>query len=279
MDIFPELSGELASRLMAVWPGLEVKAEAGFVSFTLPVDREIDRNLELLEQTLKKLEEGRNLPDLGVRCVNRSGPDSAGDNIQAGCFLIVQPGGDHISAPDKIVMTIDPGAAFGTGGHPSTRLSLAAMEEYFNPGPGAPSRQGARVLDTGTGSGILAVAAGLSGAGCILAVDPDREAAAAACRNASINGLESIMEFQETTADRIDGEFDLILANLVLSVLLRSCKKLVPRLAPEGTLILSGFADSQTPQVVKAVTKLGLVSVKSYSLDGWGALALIRSDL
>ncbi|MDY6851130.1 MAG: 50S ribosomal protein L11 methyltransferase, partial [Thermodesulfobacteriota bacterium] len=187
-----------------------------------------------------------------------------------------RPGVEVQAGSDRIVLTLEPGLAFGTGGNPSTSLTLAAMDEYFNPSPGLPSRSGVRVLDVGTGSGILALAAAHLGAGPILAVDSSHEAAETAQKNAALSDMASKITVSRTTLDKVSGEFDLILANLVPAVLVRAGKKLPRLLAPEGTMIVAGFADSQTPQIVKAMTKAGLVIIKSYSQAGWAALTFSR---
>lgn len=276
IEIAPGLAGDLATRVMALWPGLEVKTYEESVRFRLPLDKDTDTNLQRLEKALQALEKTRALDPVNVKIRNLTGPDSGPKLLRRGRFVIRRPGVEVQAGADQIVLTLEPGLAFGTGGHPSTSLTLAAMDEYFNPQPGSPSRSGARVLDVGTGSGILALAAARLGAGPILAVDSSHEAAETAPKNAALNGVASKITVSRTTLDKVSGEFDLILANLVPAVLVRAGKKLPRLLAPEGTMIVAGFADSQTPQIVKAMTKAGLVIIKSYSQAGWAALTFSR---
>ena len=274
----PEAAGELANRVMAVWPDQEVTTQNGSLHFQLPIDERLDYQLSLLEEILQKVEEHRNLDLLQVISRNVHGPDSAPEIQPLGDFLICHPESENEPQPEpgQTIIRLDAGCAFGTGGHPSTILVLNALHEYFNPPPGAPSHKGATVLDVGTGTGLLALAAAKLGAGRVLAIDPSPTAVEAARYNCRLNGLDNLIEVEQTTADKLTGQFDLILANLIPSVLIRSAKKLNPLLSQEGALILSGFADTQTPQVVKVTTKLGWCCIKSYSRDGWTALSLIR---
>ena len=276
IEIDPHLTGELASRIMALWPGQEVKTSKRTVTLLLPMDDEIDHNLRRFEQVLTALENARNLPLLTVHGRNLDGPDSGPGRISVGRFLILKVGAEARPEPDQILLTLDAGLAFGTGGHPSTALALVAIEDYFNHPPGYPSRSAARILDLGTGSGILALAAARLGTGPILAVDTAFEAVEATRKNADLNGLTSRLEISQTSADKITGRFDLILANLIPAVLIKLGKNMAGLLDPGGTVIAAGFADQQTPQVVKAMTKAGLIVSKSYSRAGWSALCLTK---
>ena len=279
IEIAPELAGDLATRIMNLWPGLEVETVGKGVLFHLPLDEQIDYKLSCLEETLQTLERIRALEPLDVNSRNLTGPDSGPGSIRWGRFLIRQPSSAGAIEDDLVVINLEAGHAFGTGSHPSTGLALTALEEYFTDIPGAPSRAGSRVLDVGTGSGVLALAAALSGAGGITAVDTAPEAIESVRENAALNNMSSAINPVQCAADQVTGEFDLILANLTPSVLLRNGKKLVPLLVSGGTMILSGFADSQTPQVVRSVTKPGLQVQKSYSHDGWAALNLVKPGL
>jgi len=276
VEIEPDLVGELATRLMTAWPGLEIITLEKNACFTLPVDERINGRLHQLEEILQALEKAKGLEPLTVRTRNIMGPDSAPEVLQRGRFLIIRPGVKISSKPEQIILTIEAGPAFGTGGHPSTFLALLALEEFFCLGHVFLTRPVVRVLDAGTGSGILALAAAKLGAASVSAVDPLPEAIESALRNAALNGLNSNLTITRTSAEKITGEFDLITANLVPAVLLKAGAKLPRLLAAEGTMIASGFSDQQTPQMVKLMTKAGLIIKKSYSQAGWTALVLNR---
>lgn len=278
VEISIEMAGDLAARVMARWPGLEVTTEENSVSFCLPVDDNLDKNLLTLEEVMQALEKSRNIPELNLNCKNLAGPDSGPGILNLGKFVFRRPDLEIKTVEDEqIEVILEPGMAFGTGGHPSTTLSLTAMMDFFEPIPGAPSREESRVLDVGTGSGILSLAACHLGRGPILAIDTDLESIKAASANIALNNIESRINVQQCAADKAEGEYDLILANLAPSVLARVGKKLAPLLSDNGVFIVAGFADTQAPHVVKSMTKAGLVTTKSYSRDNWTALAMIKS--
>ena len=276
VEINPEYTGELAARIMSVWPGTEVTIAEKWLSFSVPLNNELDERLSILEETLQKFEDIRNTQGIEVRSRNLCGPDSPPEVLKIGDLEISNSAREDCLETDGKVIYLEAGMAFGTGGHPSTRLALTALEEFFTPPPGAPCTRGSRVLDVGTGSGILALAAARLGAGTVTAIDPFQDAFEAASKNVRQNGLESIIQVSKATAESLNEKFDLVLANLVPSVLLKTLKYIVPLLDRDGTMICAGFSDSQAPQVVKALTKKGLVSQKTYSQSGWTALKLIK---
>jgi ribosomal protein L11 methylase PrmA len=274
----PGLIGDMAARVMSVCPGTEVITDEHTVRFCVPVDHRLDSNLQRLEEIWQKFEKVRGMTDLDVSSRNLAGPDTGPDQLAIGSFLIKKPGVDVTPQPGRFVLSIEAESAFGSGAHPSTQLALLPLERYFRPEPGAPDTRGGRMLDVGTGSGILALAAVSLGAGSVLAVDPSREAIEAAVRNAQAHGFQDRIEFVESTIEQLTGIFDVITANLAPSVLIRTLKKCLPLLAKDGTLITAGFADGQTPQIMRAANKAGLVPVKSESLRGWTGVTMIRGD-
>ena len=132
-------------------------------------------------------------------------------------------------------------------------------------------------MDVGTGSGILTLAAAKLGAGEMAAIDSSEDAVAMAERNARLNGLNGTCRFSQCSADAVQGEFDLIVANLVPSVLIKSAKKLTKNLTECGVLVVAGFSDNQTPSVMRVLTKARFTAIKSYSREGWSALMLSRT--
>ena len=128
----------------------------------------------------------------------------------------------HRRQPDDVVLALDPGMAFGTGLHPTTRLCLASLESLADRGVltgGGIDGGPARVLDVGSGSGILAIAAGLLGAREVLAVDVDPIAVEASAANARRNRLGRVITAREGSAPSGEGPFDVVLANLIASLL------------------------------------------------------------
>lgn len=165
----------------------------------------------------------------------------------------------------EVVVRVDPGTAFGTGSHPSTRLVLAALQGFVEPG--------CSVLDAGSGTGVLAVAAALLGAGRVVAFDVATEAVVATAANAALNGVE--VEARHALVDDVEGTFDLVLANIGAATLVAMAPALAARVG--GRLVLAGLLDHQAPEVVAAYAAHGLVLESSSSEDGWAAPVLSRA--
>lgn len=139
---------------------------------------------------------------------------------------------------NDIVLRLDPGMAFGTGGHETTRLCLELLEQIMD---SMPILHSPSVLDLGTGSGILAMAAVQLGAGRVCAVDIDPLAIEVALENLAINDLTDQVECSTTPLESLEGNFDVILANILAEELVRLAPHLYSRLAPGGSLVLSGI--------------------------------------
>lgn len=169
--------------------------------------------------------------------------------------------------PDDIMLTLDPGMAFGTGTHPTTQMCLQALEQYV-----APQQS---LLDVGTGSGILAIAAAKLGAGKILGVDTDSMAVRTARENGALNGVDSaIVVEQGVLADVPEKGWDLVVVNIlapVIIMLLNECD-LMGYVAPAGRLILSGIIEEQLDDVVAALEPAGGCVVETFVVRDWVAL-------
>lgn len=174
------------------------------------------------------------------------------------------------------VIWIEPGAGFGTGTHETTRLCLRALNEAFL---AEPSLQGARALDFGSGSGILSIACAAMGASQVLGVEIDSLANDNARENARTNGVEDRVRFQEALPSPDEGEFSLIVANILRPVLLTFSEALVSRLRPGGILVLSGLIESDLPAIRQGFYAL-LKEPDPFSLlemGEWRALAWRKS--
>jgi ribosomal protein L11 methyltransferase len=165
---------------------------------------------------------------------------------------------------EGIELVLDPGMAFGTGLHPTTRQCLEALGEL--------DASGRSVLDVGTGSGILAVAAAKRGAGRVVAVDVDPLAVRAAEENARRNGVH--VEIGQGSASDVTGEFDLVLANLVADVLVRISSDLRARLRAGGRLVCAGIVADKEGSVALAFAEAGLRTVAREQREDW-----VRLDL
>jgi ribosomal protein L11 methyltransferase len=189
--------------------------------------------------------------------------------IHVGRSLVIVPA--WLPAPEGPLRPIflDPGMAFGTGAHPSTRLSLAALEDHLRPG--------GSVADLGCGSGVLSIAAARLGAGRVLALDIDPEAVRAARENAARNGLGGAVEIHQGSLETLleHPPFDLLLANILAPVLVDLLGQgLAEALAPAGVAVLAGILEAQVEGLVRAAGGQGLVLVETRGEDDWRALVL-----
>lgn len=163
--------------------------------------------------------------------------------------LLVTPPWITESPAAALRVVIDPAQAFGTGHHETTTGCLAALQEIDLRGRG--------VLDVGTGSGVLAIAAALLGAGPVVAIDNDPLAVEAAGQNAAANGVA--IDARLATPDEVDGTFDVVIANLDTRTINLVARDLAARLAPDGTLVASGVSVPRMDEGVGALEAAGLV--------------------
>ena len=175
---------------------------------------------------------------------------------------------DAPAPPGRVEVVLDPGMAFGTGTHPTTSLCLAALSELLSGSPGA------AVLDVGTGSGLLAIAARKLGAGRVVANDVDPVAVTVARENARANGVEA--EVVGDPLERIHGRFDVVVANILANTLVELAPLLAGKVAPGGTVLLSGILAPQAGEVRAAYAALGLDPGPDRADGEWVLLSLER---
>ena len=181
--------------------------------------------------------------------------------MEIGSRLAVVPSWQQYDT-DRVKLILDPGLAFGTGGHETTSLCLEALDEQV--------RGGERVLDIGTGSGILAIAALKLGAASAEGVDIDPVAVRTAGENAALNGVQDkLTVLVGDLSDKASGTYDIITANIVANAIL-SLAPAVPGLMAEGaTFIASGIIDSRKDEVIAGLEKAGLSVVEVKEKRGW----------
>ncbi|GIV67235.1 50S ribosomal protein L11 methyltransferase [Caldilinea sp.] len=201
--------------------------------------------------------------------------------LRVGGRILLKPSWESVeAAPEDIVIELDPGMAFGTGLHPSTRLCIAALEEHVRPGDA--------VLDLGTGSGVLAIAAYKLGAASVLATDIDPIAVNVARENALRNGVPldatpGVTVQAGSVPEGMANRFDVIVANILAEVLVKlfdgeySYPPLAEPLKPGGALILAGIIEERAEMVVEAARRHGCTLIDRKQEGDWVALVVRKA--
>ena len=215
----------------------------------------------------------KSVPD--ARCLLEEVPDTDWSqewksrirSVQVG-RIWVGPPWDAKKAPKKgITLIIEPKMAFGTGDHPTTALCLAAVDEFMAAHPKA------TVLDVGTGTGVLALAAKQLGASKVVGTDNDPISVELSKENAEVNGIEGV-QFSGRSLDKVSGAFDLVLANILANTLI----ELSPLIAPKvkQRLVLAGVLVPQGDEVEAAFVKQGLTALPRTVQGEWVRLDFVR---
>ena len=189
--------------------------------------------------------------------------------MEIGERLLVVPDWEKAEAKGRVILRLDPGLAFGTGSHATTRLCLTALEKAVEPGM--------QVLDLGCGSGILSIAALLLGADSAAACDVDDKAADIAYANAALNGVGrdryTVLAGDILTdvglQKALGGGYDIVLANIVSDVILALAPHVRYFLAPGGRFICSGIIDTRAEEVRAGLEAAGLTVLASDAAEGW----------
>lgn len=185
--------------------------------------------------------------------------------------MAICPPWDRVSdPPDGFTIAIDPQMAFGTGHHETTRLALLGLEKQIT------SRD--RVLDVGTGSGILSIAAVKLGAAEVMAVDIEAAAIENARANCVLNGVDAQVVLMQCSVDRVSGIFDVVVANMISSILLPIIPELAKRLHPEGYAILGGILQREREAFCAVLDRANLVLDEMLD-DGEWLCAIARKPL
>ena len=183
-----------------------------------------------------------------------------------GKHLLIRPNWEQAENPEgRTVLHLEPGLAFGTGTHETTRLCMEMLEEYIKPGDA--------VLDVGCGSGILSVAALLLGAGRAVGVDIDELAVKTAVQNAELNGvLDRFTGIAGNLTERVSGTFDVVVANIVADVIIVLSRDVEQFFRPGTVYLMSGIIDSREADVLDALHgKFDII--RRTEEHGWVALA------
>ncbi len=236
----------------------------------LAVDEDIETRRREIEEALWHLSQIRPFAEPSFRTIaDQDWTATFKETIPVlhiGKRLVIRPSWrEYLPQEGEVVIELDPGIAFGTGLHPTTQLCLEALEELVQPGQ--------RVLDMGTGTGILAIAAARLGASEIVAVDNDPNAVVATRHNARRNVVEDRIRPVHGSLAETSGSYDLVLANILAPVLLTMIAGgLTSRVKRTGTLVLSGILQEQAQDVREALHAAGMMQVQERQNGDWVAL-------
>jgi ribosomal protein L11 methyltransferase len=211
--------------------------------------------------------------------------------LHIGKSLVIKPSWlEYASQPNEVIVELDPGMAFGTGLHPTTRLCMVALEEYAANLAKVPSTslrsvqdanaQGFRMIDVGTGSGVLSITAAKLGARDILALDLDAIAVETAARNVAINHADQVVRVERGSidAEKHRNLFDLVCINILAEVICELAPAVAAALRPGGTVIASGILDFKAEPVIDALCEVGIEIVEQKQEEDWMTLVGTKNN-
>jgi ribosomal protein L11 methyltransferase len=263
-----EVLSRYAHRGVAIEAGPEGwNAGPVVVRAYLPADDQLQASKRRVEEALWHLGQIRPVPAPTFRPVAEEDWAEAWKErlnvMHIGRHIVVRPSWrDYVPTPGDVVIQLDPGMAFGTGLHPTTQMCLVALEKLIHPG--------AKVLDLGTGSGILAIAAAKLGAGRVLAVDNDPVAVKTARDNVVTNGMQGIVSVRGGSLTEVSGSYDLVVVNILARVIVEMVQEgLATQMRPGGALIATGIIADQEPEVVAALGQERFALAERQQRDDW----------
>ncbi len=243
------------------------------VSYFVPKDANIADGMAFLRERLSE----SGLTDASVEVVGINEEDWANSwkefykPFKVGKIVIVPAWESYTAEEDEIIVTMDPGMAFGTGTHETTRLIIGLLQKYV--------RQGMSLLDVGTGSGILAICGAKLGAVDCRAYDIDPMSVRVANENIRESGLEDKIKCAQSDllkqAENIAGGYDVICANIVADIIIRMTPDVYPFMSEKTVLLASGIISERCHDVVECFEKHGFKIVERAEDNGWCALAVM----
>lgn len=193
---------------------------------------------------------------------------------QIGSSLMIRPSWEEQTQAEGVaVVEIDPGMAFGTGTHGTTRLCLEIIEALFHD-----ERPPQKMLDVGTGSGILALGAAALGCQQVVAIDIDADVCAVARVNIEKNRMTAKISVTDQPLESLSGQYDLVVANILAEENVRLKHEFMNHLAPSGWLVLSGILREKEAFVMDGMASLGLEHCSTHYADEWVCLVFRRVD-
>jgi len=236
----------------------------------LPIDDKVDAKQQHVRKALWHLGQIAPVPEPEFRPIAEVDWSESWKKhmpvLQLGERIVIRPSWlEYVPQTGDVVIQLDPGMAFGTGLHPTTQLCLQALERYLS--------TGADVLDLGTGTGILSIAAAKLGAKHILAVDNDPVAIQVARENVVQNQVSDFITLREGELVDASGKYDLVLVNILARVILDMLDNgLVTRVRSGGLVIAAGLLEDQEADVISAFEREGLVLEDRQQIQDWVGL-------
>lgn len=242
----------------------------GAVSIYLSEDRNIPETLSSLKDRFVSLGLNVKMETLGLKeedwadCWKKYYKP-----LHIGEKIVIVPAWENYEAKDgEVIVTIDPGMAFGTGTHETTALCAELIEKYLAVGD--------RALDVGTGSGILAVIESKLGASSVDALDIDPNAVKAAKENCDANGVKNVICRQSDLIRSAEGVYDFISANIVADIIIRMAENVSDFIKHGGVLVASGIIESQAEQVVSVFREKGFELKDKLDKNDWNAFVFVK---
>ena len=273
-DKIPMTQAEKEQMFVDILPETGINDGIAYISFYLEEDEDKE---SLLEAVKNELEDMRAYVEVGEGTIEESQTEDVDwvnnwkkyfKPLPIGDKLLIQPTWLDDEKTDRLMLHIDPGLAFGTGGHNTTKLCLEQLEKVINPGM--------NILDVGCGSGILSIASLLLGAKSATGVDIDALAVKTAIENGKINNLlyPEYNMIQGDLTDKISGQYDIIVANIVADIIIRLCKDIKQYMHAGSLFIVSGIVDIREDDVTTAFYENGLDIVSRNEEGGWVCFTL-----
>ncbi|MCP4543307.1 MAG: 50S ribosomal protein L11 methyltransferase [Chloroflexi bacterium] len=240
----------------------------------LPVDDQLPVNKHSVEKALGHLDQISPVSVPTFRSVAEEDWAKAWKErltvMHIGQHIVIRPSWlDYVPVPDDVIIQLDPGMAFGTGLHPTTQMCLIELEELVRPE--------IKVLDMGTGSGILAIAAAKMGAGHVMALDNDPVAVKIARGNMITNDVQDGVSVSCGSLAEVSESYDLVVVNILANVIVEMLQKgLSARVRPGGKMIAAGIIDDQGHKVIKVMEQQGLTCVGKQQQEDWVCLIAER---
>lgn len=244
----------------------------------LPDDEELEGKLASFEKSFDELGEKIDTSPASVTHEKIDDEDWANNwkkyfhVSHIGKSLVICPSWEEYTPEEnETVITLDPGAAFGTGTHPTTSMCLAELEDLIT--------SETSVFDVGTGSGVLSIAAAKLGASKITAVDYDATAVKAAGENIAMNGLTDKIDLKQSDLwQNVSGRADLVTANIIADIIIRLLPGLDEHLNAGGKLLASGIIEAREQDVINAAKEYGFVVEKTKREKEWVMLLISRGN-